>query len=50
VKQKDINTFTIINSNENHYVIIDECGEMLRHCYCIKYELFRILKEMTTGN
>jgi hypothetical protein len=42
--------FTVIKSGENHHMIIDECGEILKHCYYIKCELFRILEEMTMGN
>jgi hypothetical protein len=41
VKQEDINTFTVIKSDENYHVIIDECGEILGYCYyivnCLEY-------------
>jgi hypothetical protein len=42
--------FTVIKSNENRYTIIDECSEILGYYYYIKYELFRILEEITMGN
>jgi hypothetical protein len=35
MKQEDINTFTVIKSDENHYVIIDECSEILGYRYYI---------------
>jgi hypothetical protein len=35
VKHEDINTFTIIKSDENYHIIIDECGEILRYRYYI---------------
>jgi hypothetical protein len=46
-KQRDINMFMVIKSHKNHYMIIDECGEILGYCYHIKDDLLRTLKEMT---
>jgi hypothetical protein len=40
-KQEDINTFTVIKSDENHHVIIDKYSKILGYCYfivnCSKY-------------
>ena len=46
-KEGDINTFTVIKSDKNHHVIIDERGVTLGYCYHIKPELLKILEEMT---
>jgi hypothetical protein len=35
VRQEDINTFTVIKSDKNDYVIIDKYSEILGYCYCI---------------
>jgi hypothetical protein len=35
VKQEDINIFIVIKFDENHYVIVDECGEILGYHYYI---------------
>ena len=39
--------FMVIKSHKNHYVIIDECSEILGYRYHIKYDLLRILEETT---
>ena len=44
-KQGDMNTFMVIKSHENYYVIIDERGEILRYRYHIKTDLLRMLEE-----
>ena len=46
-KEEDINIFTVIKSDENHYVIIDECGVTLGYRYRIKPELLKTLEETT---
>jgi hypothetical protein len=48
-KEGDINTFTVIKSDENHYVIIDERGVTLGYHYRIKLNLFKTLEEMTAN-
>ena len=45
VKERDINTFSVIKSDENHYAIIDEHGVTLGYCYCIKPKLLKMLEE-----
>ena len=49
VKEGDIKTFTVIKSDENHYVIIDECGVTLGYGYHIKPNLLKTLEEMTAN-
>ena len=48
-KEGDINTFTVIKSNENHHEIIDERGVILGYRYRIKPNLLKTLEE-TTAN
>ena len=45
-KQRDVKTFTVIKSHENHHAIIDEQREILGYQYRIKLELLRMLEEM----
>jgi hypothetical protein len=37
-EERDINMFMVINSYDNHHVIIDERGEILVYQYRIKLE------------
>jgi hypothetical protein len=47
VKKGDINTFTVIKSDENHHVIIDEHGVTLGYRYHINPKLLKTLEETT---
>jgi hypothetical protein len=46
-KKRDINTFMVIKSDENYYVIIDERSMTLGYRYRIKPNLLKIFEEMT---
>ena len=46
-KERDINTFTVIKSDENYHAIIDECGVTLGYRYHIKPKLLKTLEETT---
>ena len=46
-KEEDINTFTVIKSDEKHHAIIDERGVILGYRYHVKPELLETLKETT---
>jgi hypothetical protein len=48
-EERDINTFTVINSYDNHHAIIDECREILGYQYRIKLEHLQILEETTAA-
>ena len=48
-EERDINTFTVINSNDNHDAIIDERGEILGYRYRIKLEHLKTLEETTAA-
>ncbi len=48
-QERDINTFTVINSHENHHAIIDERGEILGYRYRIKPEHLQTLEETTAA-
>jgi hypothetical protein len=48
-EERDINTFTVINSHENHHAIIDERGEILGYRYRIKQEHLQTLEETTAA-
>ena len=46
-EERDINMFMVINSYDNHHVIIDECSEILGYRYHIKLEYLQTLEETT---
>ena len=46
---RNVNTFTVIQSHENHHAIIDQHGEILGYWYRIKPELLKILGETTAA-
>ena len=48
-EERDINTFTVINSNDNHHAIIDEHGEILGYRYRIKLEHLKMLEKTTAA-
>ena len=48
-EERDVNTFTVIQSHENHHAIIDQHGEILGYWYHIKRELLKILRETTAA-
>jgi hypothetical protein len=48
-EERNINTFIVINSYDNHHVIIDEHGEILGYQYCIKLEHLQTLEETTVA-
>jgi hypothetical protein len=46
---RDVNTFKVIKSGEDHHVIIDEHGEILDYRYRIKRDLLQKLEETTAA-
>ena len=46
---RDVNTFTVIKSHENHHAIIDQHGEILGYRFRIKPELVNTLDETTAA-
>jgi len=46
---RDVNTFTVIKSHENHHAIIDQHGEILGYRFRIKPELLKTLDETTAA-
>jgi len=46
-KERDINTLTVIKSDENHHMIIDEYDVTLGYHYYIKPNLLKTLEETT---
>ena len=46
---RDVNTFKVIKSHENHHAIIDQHGEILGYRFCIKPELLQTLDETTAA-
>jgi hypothetical protein len=48
-EERNINTFMVIQSHENHYAIIDQHSEILGYRYRIKPELLKTLREMTAA-
>ena len=48
-EERNVNMFTVIQSYENHHVIIDQYGEILGYRYCIKPKLLKTLREMTAA-
>ena len=48
-EERNVNTFTVIQSHENHHTIIDQHGEILGYRYCIKPELLKTLREITAA-
>jgi hypothetical protein len=46
-KEEDINMFTVIKSDENHHMIIDEYSVTLGYRYHINPKLLKTLKETT---
>ena len=48
-EERNVNTFTVIQSHENHHAIIDQHGEILGYRYRIKPELIKTLGETTAA-
>ena len=48
-EERNVNTFTVIQSHENHHAIIDQHGEILGYWYRIKPELLKTLGETTAA-
>jgi hypothetical protein len=48
-KERNINTFMVIQSHENHHAIIDQYDEILGYRYHIKPELLNMLREITVA-
>ncbi len=46
---RDVNTFKVIKSHENHHAIIDQHGEILGYRFRIKPELLKTLDETTAA-
>ena len=48
-EERNVNTFTVIQSYENHNAIINQHGEILGYRYRIKPELLKTLRETTAA-
>jgi hypothetical protein len=48
-EERNVNMFTVIQSHENHYMIIDQYGEILGYRYHIKPKLLNTLRETTAA-
>ena len=48
-EERDVNTFTVIKSHENHHMIIDQHGEILGYRYRIKRDLLKRVEETTAA-
>ena len=48
-EERNVNTFRVIQSYENHHAIIDQHGEILGYRYRIKPELLKTLGETTVA-
>jgi hypothetical protein len=48
-EERNVNTFMVIQSHENHHAIIDQHDEILGYRYRIKPELLKTLKETTAA-
>ena len=48
-EERNVNTFIVIQSHENHHAMIDQHGEILGYRYRIKPELLKTLGETTAA-
>ena len=48
-EERNVNTFTVIQSHRNHHAIIYQHGEILGYQYRIKPELLNRLRETTAA-
>jgi hypothetical protein len=48
-EERNVNTFMVIQSHENHHAKIDQHGEILGYRYRIKLKLLKTLREITAA-
>jgi hypothetical protein len=48
-EERNVNTFTVIQSHENYHAIIDQHGEILGYRYHIKPKLLKTIRETTAA-